>query len=82
MSNSNWLLDAICRGKTNLFFAPRGERPDAKARREAAAFELCRQCPVSIPCREAAMTGDNGQPEQGGIWAGTTEEDRRLMVKL
>ena len=29
-----WSVHAKCKGKTHLFFAPAGERPEARARRD------------------------------------------------
>ncbi|MGB0114050.1 MAG: WhiB family transcriptional regulator [Ilumatobacteraceae bacterium] len=67
----DWKLAAACRGRTRLFFAPKSERPEARARREAKANRLCMICPVSSPCRAAAR--DN---REYGFWAGESEEDR------
>ena len=69
LSRNDWMKDAICRGKTELFFSPPAERPAAKERREAQARELCSQCPVQNPCFEAAHQGWDGGAEFG-MWSG------------
>lgn len=71
--NRSWHLDAVCRGHTRLFFAPRAERPQARARREARANLLCGQCPVHDQCRSFAR--DN---HEYGYWGGESEEIRHL----
>jgi hypothetical protein len=34
----NWMDDAVCKGRTKLFFAPKAERPQARVRREARSM--------------------------------------------
>jgi WhiB family transcriptional regulator, redox-sensing transcriptional regulator len=72
-SSRLWMDHAVCKGKTNLFFPPRAERPQARARREAHARLLCSTCPVQEPCRDFAR----GNHEYG-FWGGESEEDRHL----
>ena len=36
-----WQEHAACKGRTRLFFPPKAERPQARARREAKAHKLC-----------------------------------------
>src|SRR5205807_3805590 len=36
-----WTNEAACQGQTRLFFAPAGERPEARAVREAQARGVC-----------------------------------------
>ena len=67
----NWFNRAICRGKLDLFFPKVAERPQRRARREAEATALCRQCPVSAECREY---GRNNR--EYGVWGGETEIER------
>lgn len=74
VSNStNWTDLAACKGRTALFFPPKAERPQARARREARARQLCAQCSVTGPCREFARAN-----HEYGFWAGESEEDRHL----
>lgn len=69
----DWMDDANCKGHTPLFFPPRAERPQARARREARARKLCMQCTVLDQCREFARAN-----HEYGFWAGESEEDRHL----
>lgn len=68
-----WQEYAACKGRTRLFFPPKAERPQARARREAKAQKLCDSCPVQAPCREHARNN-----HEYGYWAGESEEDRHL----
>ena len=52
----HWQDLAVCKGRTTLFFAPKAERPQARARREAKAQKLCAVCPVQRTCRSYART--------------------------
>ncbi|GAB2656101.1 WhiB family transcriptional regulator [Prescottella soli] len=68
-----WRLHARCRHTVeHLFFPPDNERHGAQVRREAAAKEICADCPVIIDCRHDAST----QPELVGVWGALTERDR------
>ena len=49
-----WTDEAACGGQTRLFFAPAGERPEARAVREAQARAVCRDVPGAAP---SAATG-------------------------
>jgi WhiB family redox-sensing transcriptional regulator len=72
-SDGEWMDAAGCKGHTNLFFPPRAERPQARARREAKARRLCMSCPVLDTCREYAR-----EHHEYGFWAGESEEDRHV----
>lgn len=67
----SWMTQAICRGRTELFFPPFSERPEARARREAIASSLCRVCPVQQQCREHAR-----QNHEYGFWGDENELER------
>jgi len=69
----HWMEHAVCKGRTNLFFPPRAERPQARMRREAQARLICSTCPVRTPCQEFARGG-----HEYGFWGGESEEDRHL----
>jgi WhiB family redox-sensing transcriptional regulator len=71
--SGDWMDDANCKGRTSLFFPPKAERPQARARREARARRLCMSCPVLDECRSFARTH-----HEYGFWAGESEEDRHL----
>jgi WhiB family redox-sensing transcriptional regulator len=66
-----WTVDAACQGETELFFAPPGERPEARATREARARAICFGCPVLEPCRSWAR-----EQREYGFWGGESEEER------
>ena len=68
-----WREFALCKGRTQLFFPRKVERPQARARREAKADRLCAECPVAEPCRQFARTN-----REYGYWAGESEEERHL----
>src|SRR5215510_1729289 len=40
-----WTTEAACKGQTRLFFAPAGERPEARVVRESSARTVCHACP-------------------------------------
>jgi WhiB family redox-sensing transcriptional regulator len=66
-----WMDEAICTGRTELFFAPHAERPPARLRREAAARQVCLRCPVRIECRDHAR-----RALEYGFWGGESEAER------
>jgi WhiB family redox-sensing transcriptional regulator len=67
----HWTEDASCKGRAELFFAPPGERPAARMRREAAGLRLCAACPVQPQCRDHARA-----TLEEGLWGGETEAQR------
>ncbi len=70
----DWTQFANCKGKTYLFFAPKAERPQARARREAKAKSLCDSCMVQEECREFARNN-----REYGYWGGESEETRHVL---
>lgn len=56
----------------DLFFHPYGERDPSRSRRDAAAVEVCRTCPVVQQCLAYARA--TAQPY--GVWGGETEDER------
>lgn len=72
-SQQEWMSEAICSGQTELFFPPPAERPQSRLKREAAACEVCQQCPVMLECRTYARVH-----REHGLWGGETEEQRSL----
>lgn len=66
-----WTEHAACQGRTELFFAPAGERPEARVLREAKARAVCAQCTVLAECRDWAR-----DHREYGFWGGESEEDR------
>jgi len=74
----DWQLLAKCRGVDSaVFYSPDGERGHARARREARAKKMCRECPVLAQCRAHALS----VAEPFGVWGGLTEAERaRLSI--
>jgi WhiB family redox-sensing transcriptional regulator len=66
-----WMSAAACKGKVDLFFAPAGEREDARLLREAKARCVCVQCPVLEECRSYAR-----RVGELGFWGGENDEQR------
>ncbi|MET9450189.1 WhiB family transcriptional regulator [Streptomyces cinerochromogenes] len=72
-----WQTEAACRGMdSSVFFSPPGERGKARRRREHRAQEICRRCPVRVPCGSFAAASD----QRYGVWGGHTEADRRTTT--
>src|SRR3954467_6688769 len=67
----SWTDEAGCSGRTELFFAPAGERPEARAVREGKARAVCAECPVLLACRDWAR-----EHREYGFWGGESEEER------
>jgi WhiB family redox-sensing transcriptional regulator len=67
----DWMPSGQCRGKSDLFFAPFAERPEARVRREAQARTICQGCAVMIPCRSYAR-----ENRELGFWGGESEAER------
>ncbi|MGQ0826573.1 MAG: WhiB family transcriptional regulator [Actinomycetota bacterium] len=66
-----WTDEAACAGQTRRFFAPPGERPEARAVREVSARTVCATCPVLLECRAWAR-----ENREYGFWGGESEEER------
>ncbi len=66
-----WTADSACAGQTKLFFAPPGERPEARAVRENQARAICAGCDVLVECREWAR-----ENREYGFWGGESEDER------
>lgn len=66
-----WHESAMCRGKTDIFFAKPGERDGRRNRREALARAYCACCTVAEQCREAGRAG-----REHGLWGGENDEQR------
>ena len=66
-----WTTEAACQGQTRLFFAPAGERPEARVVRESQARAVCHACPALQECRDWAR-----QHREYGFWGAESEEER------
>ncbi len=73
-----WRAKAACRGSQLVAFYPpaTGERRDEKRRRELEAKKVCDHCSVLGCCLEFALE----RREVHGIWGGTNEIERRLLI--
>lgn len=68
----SWRTQAACDGvDATLFFPESDDDPAMHAKM------VCEGCPVRVACLEHALR--NG--EKAGVWGGTTERDRRRIVR-
>lgn len=70
-ASTDWMKDGACRGKSELFFAPFAERPEARVRREAKARMICQACAAVVACRNYAR-----ENRELGFWGGESEAER------
>lgn len=71
LENMDWLENAACKGKSDIFFGPIDEKSAKKRIREYIALSICFQCPCINECREYARENN-----ELGIWGAETEEQR------
>ncbi|WP_424810333.1 WhiB family transcriptional regulator [Rhodococcus sp. 27YEA15] len=77
-SEWNWQLEGRCRYlNPDVFFGRNNEERGVRIRRERAAKDICDSCPVQMRCLEYAI--DSG--ERYGVWGGTSETDRRDLLR-
>jgi len=69
-----WMEQAACRDEDPELFFPISAKGAGLAQ-VAEAKEVCRGCPVREACLRYAL--DTGQ--EGGVWGGLTEEERRAL---
>ena len=69
--DKDWRDYAACRNVDPDLFFPLGTSGASLPQIEEAR-QVCRTCPVSAPCLRWAL--DSGE---AGVWAGTTEDERR-----
>ena len=74
----DWHGRAACRGRRVAVFYPpdTGEQHDERRWREAKAKAICEQCAVVGRCLEFAVA----RREPHGIWGGTSETERRVLI--
>ncbi len=71
--SASWHRRAACRGlDAAVFYPATDDEADA-----APAKAICAGCPVREPCLEHALAAR----EREGIWGGTTERERRRIVR-
>ena len=76
MENYEWQEEAKCRGvDPEIFFLPYRARNAEKRKREQAAKDVCKGCPVTAECLSYAMQTE----EEFGVWGGLTPEERTLL---
>ena len=68
-----WYLRGACRGLESAIFYP----DPAEAAEEARALDVCSGCEVRSECLDHALA----RRESTGIWGGTTERDRRRILR-
>ncbi|MFB9968090.1 WhiB family transcriptional regulator [Sinosporangium siamense] len=68
-----WMRQAACRDVDPEIFFPIGSAPSRT--QLALARHVCSRCPVTEMCLNYAL--DTGQ--SAGVWAGTTEQERRAL---
>ena len=72
-----WQMRAACRGTdTAVFFHPENERGPSRRRREARAKAICRHCPVTTKCLQAALA----TREPYGVWGGLSANERGALL--
>ena len=72
--NREWAKDGLCADKSELFFAPPGERRTRRTKREALARSYCENCQVRFACRSWAR-----ENREHGFWGGESEEQRAAL---
>lgn len=70
----DWRHHAACRDEDPELFFPIGNAGPALGQIEEAK-QVCRRCPVNTECLRWAL--ETGQ--EGGVWGGTSEEERRSL---
>ncbi|MEV5875211.1 WhiB family transcriptional regulator [Streptomyces sp. NPDC052101] len=70
----HWRDHAACRDEDPDLFFPVGTTGPAQVQTEQAKA-VCAHCPVREPCLDWAL----GTGQSMGIWAGTTELERRAL---
>jgi WhiB family redox-sensing transcriptional regulator len=74
--SGDWRDLARCRDLDPELFFPIGSSGPAVAQAEEAV-RICHQCHVAQPCLDFALE----QHQDAGVWGGTTEEQRRNLIR-
>jgi WhiB family transcriptional regulator, redox-sensing transcriptional regulator len=73
----DWMVSSACRGADpRLFFPDPDEHGYARAGLTARAKAICAHCPVRGECLAYALA----TRQKHGVWGGTTEQERRMMM--
>jgi WhiB family transcriptional regulator, redox-sensing transcriptional regulator len=75
-SSADWRDLARCRDLDPELFFPIGSSGPAVAQTEEAV-RVCHQCSVTGACLNFALE----QHQDAGVWGGTTEEQRRNLIR-
>lgn len=70
------LPGAKCKGTDGELFYPRTGLANLQSPDVAAAFAVCAGCPAKTACLAWAL-----EHRENGIWGGTTERQRRIMLR-
>lgn len=76
MTGDEWMLAAKCRGSDPEVFFPNGHAGPSSRHDIDAARAVCAGCAVLMDCLRYAVID---HPQGYGVWAGTTEEERRAI---
>jgi WhiB family redox-sensing transcriptional regulator len=77
-----WTQQAACINYDPALWYPENEGPGgpgARARRTAAAKEICAGCPVRLTCLDAALAEPRGRGAYG-VWGGLDEHERAQLI--
>ena len=67
----DWMARGACKGIDTEAFFPEGSAPPP-----AEAKAACAACPVAAECLDYAI-----ETRQWGVWAGTTDDDRKVLLR-
>jgi WhiB family redox-sensing transcriptional regulator len=74
--SNDWMAEGLCATRPKLFFPPfQKETKLARDMREAAAKEICAECPVRRRCLDEALS----DPGLQGVLGGTTDTERKKI---
>lgn len=74
-SDPSWRAEAECIGVEPDLFYPNQTKGEVYEAQVEVAKDFCGRCVVRKVCLEAALLN-----REQGIWGGTTEEERRVML--
>lgn len=72
-----WRDSAACRGVKKDFYPASGKNNLRVRAVVKVALAICKECPVRLNCLNWAIENK----EFYGIWGGTTERERRIMIE-
>lgn len=75
-SNSNWMDEAVCIGKGDVFFSETSTTLNNK-KSLIQAKAMCSSCPVVVDCLVFAINNE----EDYGVWGSFSARERSALVK-